>query len=263
MRSSGWICAITLLCMEIFGLGSAEAGGRRLMPSDVIQIKVVNQSELDTQARVEPDGTIKFPYVGRIRAAGLTEDALASRISAALERKDVVNEPQVLIEVTNFGGQVSVQGEVGLPGAITLDRPTTLTQVLSRAGGIKENAGTVVVRRAGPKGITVARYNAKEIMDGKVNTRKIFVQNNDEVYVELGPVFYLYGFVRRAGEYPLIHPLTVQQALAAGGGVSDLGSDWRIQIRRRLFDGTMQDVSATLDDEVQPSDTIVVNERIF
>jgi polysaccharide export outer membrane protein len=61
----------------------------------------------------------------------------------------------------------------------------------------------------------------------------------------------------------LSRSLSVQQAIAAGGGVGPLGSDWRIEIRRRLPNGTVADQPASLDDEVQPNDTIVVNERLF
>ena len=127
------------------------AGGRVLTQQDVVSIKVVNQPDMDTTARVETDGTISFPYVGRIRAAGLSEDQVAHSIEKQLAARQIVTEPHVLVEVTTFGTQASVQGEVGSPGVYTLDRPTNLTQLLSRAGGIREAGlgGTVTVRRGG------------------------------------------------------------------------------------------------------------------
>ena len=69
---------------------TANAGGSRVAPSDVIQIRVLNQADLDVQVRVAPDGTISFPYVGRFRAAGLTEDEVAARIRAALARAGII-----------------------------------------------------------------------------------------------------------------------------------------------------------------------------
>ena len=69
--------------LHIGTMGAAAAGGRILTPLDVVSIRIVNQPELDTTTRLEPDGTINFPYVGRIKAAGLTEDELAR----ALERR--------------------------------------------------------------------------------------------------------------------------------------------------------------------------------
>ncbi len=112
-------------------------------------IKVVNQPDMDTTTRVENDGTVSFPYVGRIKAAGRTEDELAHAIESRLAARQIVTEPHVLVEVTSFGTQATVQGQVGSPGAYTLDRATTLTQLLSRAGGVKETAGTIILRRSG------------------------------------------------------------------------------------------------------------------
>jgi len=252
-----------LMLNALVGVERASATGRVLTAGDVLQVNVVNQAELNTVARIEPDGTISLPYVGRVKAAGLTQDQLKQLITAALKKADVVKDPQVLVEVTTFGTEVSVLGEVGLPGTFTLDRPTTLVQVLSRAGGIREDAGasTVVVRRRGPEGARVFRFDAKSIESGE--SANFFLQNNDEVYVEQVAVYYLYGYVNKPGEYPMGRTFSVAQAIAAGGGVAPLGSDWRIEIKRRLPDGTVKDSSASLDDIVEPDDTIIVNERIF
>jgi polysaccharide export outer membrane protein len=239
---------------------SKAGNGRKLTTSDVLQINVLNQSDLNTLARIEPDGTLKFPYLGRIKAAGMTEDRLINTIAKGLADKNIVTDPQVFIELQTFGQQVSILGSVGSPGAFTLDRPTTISQALARAGGIREDAGagSVLLRR---NGTVVARYNAKDILAGKMPDR--YVENNDELYVEQGSTYYLYGFVNRPGEFPLSRSYSVQQAIAAGGGLAPLGSEWRIQIRRRLPDGQVSEQPASLDDEVQPNDTIVVNERIF
>src|SRR5690348_1925101 len=139
-----------ILALGVFVPASAlAAGGRVLTSQDVVSIKVVNQPDMDTTTRVETDGTISFPYVGRIRAAGLTEDQVAHAIERQLASRQIVTEPHVLVEITTFGTQASVQGQVGAPGIYTLDRPTNLTQLLSRAGGIRDSAlgGTVTVRR--------------------------------------------------------------------------------------------------------------------
>jgi protein involved in polysaccharide export with SLBB domain len=69
---------------------AANAGGRRVAASDVIQIHILNQPYLDTQVRVAPDGTISFPYIGRFRAAGLTEDVIAARIRKALVSAGII-----------------------------------------------------------------------------------------------------------------------------------------------------------------------------
>lgn len=249
----------------IAGGGGADAagGGRTLTTSDVVVIKVTNQPDMDTTTRVELDGTINFPYVGRIRAAGLNEDQLAREIEHRLAARQIVTDPHVLIEVTGFGTQASVQGQVGTPGTYTIDRTTTLSQLLARAGGVRESGGPIILRRNGPHGPLTVRYNAKDLLSGKVNGGRIFIQNNDEVYVDLVPFYYVYGFVGHAGEFPLVRPLTIQQAISIAGGLGALGAESRIRVKRRQANGQTEEVPASLDDQVEPNDTIVVNERIF
>ena len=147
-----WAIWLSVLAIGAAAGGAARAAGRILTPSDVVSIKVVNQPDMDTTTRVETDGTISFPYVGRIKAVGLTEDQLAHLIENRLASRQIVTEPHVLVEITSFGTQASVQGQVGAPGVYTLDRPTTLTQLLARAGGVKDSGGPVTVRR--PNGAT-------------------------------------------------------------------------------------------------------------
>ena len=163
-----WLAVLIFLATLITGAVEALAAGRILTPQDSVSIKVVNQPDMDTTTRVETDGTISFPYVGRIRAAGLSEDQLAHAIERQLASRQIVTDPHVLVEVATFGTQASVQGQVGAPGVYTLDRPTNLTQLLSRAGGLRDSAvgGTITVRRAG--GAIVNKYDSKDDQAGRV-----------------------------------------------------------------------------------------------
>src|SRR6516165_6176965 len=92
MRRMALLPVIWVGVLHLGTLGAAAAGGRILTPLDVVSIRIVNQPELDTTTRLEPDGTINFPYVGRIKAVGLTEDQL----ERAIERRLV--ELQILAD---------------------------------------------------------------------------------------------------------------------------------------------------------------------
>jgi len=90
--------ALSALCLCVLALMSAvapaaRAAGRVLTPMDVVVIKVVNEPDLDTTTRVEPDGTINFPYVGRIKAAGLTEDEVAHAVERRLNELRILAKP--------------------------------------------------------------------------------------------------------------------------------------------------------------------------
>ncbi len=86
------------ICVGVLFLGAAgapptDAGGRVLTTSDVVSIRIINQPDLDTTTRVEPDGTINFPYVGRIKVAGRTEDELARAIERRLVELQILADP--------------------------------------------------------------------------------------------------------------------------------------------------------------------------
>jgi polysaccharide export outer membrane protein len=70
-----------------------QAGGRVLATSDVVTIRIPGEPSLDTTARIEPDGTLAFPYVGRIKAAGLTQDELARTIEKRLVALKILAPP--------------------------------------------------------------------------------------------------------------------------------------------------------------------------
>lgn len=84
---------IGVLLFAAIGVLPARSGGRVLTTSDVVAIRIVDHPELDTTTRVEPDGTINFPYVGRIKAAGRTEDDLARAVERGLIERKIIAQP--------------------------------------------------------------------------------------------------------------------------------------------------------------------------
>jgi polysaccharide export outer membrane protein len=73
-------------------------------------------------------------------------------------------------------------------------------------------------------------------------------------------LFYVTGFVRTPGQYPLRPNMSVQQAIAAAGGLSERGSDRGIKILRRV-NGKDVEVDVKPTDLVRPNDTIKVRQR--
>jgi protein involved in polysaccharide export with SLBB domain len=91
VRHAIWI---SVLLFASIGAGTpARSGGRVLTTSDVVSIRLIDHPELDTATRVEPDGTINFPYVGRIKAAGRTQDELARIVERRLVELKIIAGP--------------------------------------------------------------------------------------------------------------------------------------------------------------------------
>ena len=85
-----WLSAVLFAAT---GASAAGSGGRVLTTSDVVAIRIVDHPELDTTTRIEPDGTINFPYVGRIQAAGRTEDDLGRAVGRRLVELKILAGP--------------------------------------------------------------------------------------------------------------------------------------------------------------------------
>jgi hypothetical protein len=83
----------SVLPFAAIAASAAQSGGRVLTTSDVVAIRIVDHPELDTTTRVEPDGTINFPYVGRIKAAGRTDDDLGRAMERRLIELKIIVEP--------------------------------------------------------------------------------------------------------------------------------------------------------------------------
>ncbi len=102
---------------------------------------------------VDADGTFDYPYVGRVKAAGLTLRAIEALIEKKLVDGGYYVSPQMTVEVTKYRSQnVFVLGEVRVPGQYALTGNMTVLQVLAAAGSpTSAAAGYVII--TGPSGV--------------------------------------------------------------------------------------------------------------
>jgi len=106
---------------------------------DTISIRVFDQDNLSTHGKIRSDGRIAMPFVGEVAAAGKTPIALSQEIENRL--KVFIVSPHVIINVDEtLPIIVSLLGEVGSKGNLTLSQPATLIQALAQAGGPTEFA---------------------------------------------------------------------------------------------------------------------------
>src|SRR5215210_2983012 len=69
-----------------------------LSPNDLVEIRVFQEEDLRTAARISKDGTINFPLIGVVRIAGMTMQDAAKAVRDLLEKDYLVN-PQVSLSV--------------------------------------------------------------------------------------------------------------------------------------------------------------------
>lgn len=245
---------------------------------DVLSVRVVNEADLSGDYTVGPDGTIVFPLLGRLQAAGRSAADIEADLIARLG-DGYLRHALVRVQVTSFlSKRIFVVGEVGTPGPIPLTGRMTLIEAMAAAGSITENAGgeVTVVRPAAPDGaspgasepdpaggdsLEVLRVGVAELREGRW-PRDFFLQDGDRVFVPRVERFYVNGNVGLPGMYPVESGLTVLRALAMAGGVTPMGAQGRVRIIR-IVDGVKQEIDVELNDSVQAGDTIVVPARFF
>jgi polysaccharide export outer membrane protein len=108
----------------------------KIAPSDLIEITVFREDELNRTIRVNQDGDISFPFIGTVRVAGKSVIEAERVIVAGLS--EYLKLPQVTIFVKEYSTrQIYVLGEVRNPGAFPLPSEASLTvlEAISIAGG--------------------------------------------------------------------------------------------------------------------------------
>jgi polysaccharide biosynthesis/export protein len=152
---------------------------------DVLSINVWREAELSVKELVvRPDGKISLPLVNDIQASGLTPKQLQEQIAAKL--KEFVEAPNVNVSVIKvFSRSVTVVGQVGKPGPYSLGSPTTVLNIIARAGGLTEFAKSkniIILRNENGKMLKFP-FNYKNIINGKDLQQNILLKSGDTVMV--------------------------------------------------------------------------------
>lgn len=232
---------------------------------DLIKVTVFQSPELSLETRIPESGTVSYPLLGDVTLGGLTISQAEKRLADGLLKGQFLKQPQVSILVTQLrGSQASVLGHAVRPGRYSLELTTTrLTDLMALAGGVAPDGSdilTVVGTRDGKPFRT--QIDFRTLFRGGTS-QDIVIQNNDVVYVDRAPQIYIYGEVQRPGAIRLERGMTLQQALAAGGGLTAKGTQRGIRVNRKGADGATQELSPGLQDQLQPDDVVYVRESLF
>ncbi|MCQ9154528.1 polysaccharide biosynthesis/export family protein [Acidomonas methanolica] len=172
---------------------------------------------------VEQDGLILIPYVGRIRAAGLTPEMLAETIRQKLKGKS--QDPEVMVHIaTDIGNTVIVSGEVHRPGRELLSSARErLSDLIAIAGGAiypPEDTYVELLRGEQTGGTDLGTLQSHPAQD-------IRARPGDRIHVIYRPRSYtVFGASEKVQETPFKSPdLTLAEAVARAGGPADSRAD--------------------------------------
>jgi polysaccharide biosynthesis/export protein len=276
LRRAFLIWALALLpVLDLPGGSAGQPAPYTVGTRDVLLITVWDEPDLTGKFVIEADGTLNFPLIGRIKAAGLALPALEAELKRLLA-DGYLKDPRVSVAVDQYHSQrIFVIGEVRSPGTYPLTGGMTLIEAVASAGAtLPSAAGEILVVRppsgrqaSGP--ILPNQVEQSEVMSvdlaalqrGIVSSN-VALQDGDTVFVPRAEMVYVYGQVRSPGAYAVEKGATVLQALSLAGGVTERGSTGRIRIMR-VLDGKKKELRVKLTDLVEPGDTIVVPQRFF
>ncbi|MCD6003492.1 MAG: polysaccharide biosynthesis/export family protein [Halomonas sp.] len=205
----------------------------RVGPGDILSVIVYDHPELtipagsersaaETGNRIRPNGTMFYPYVGRVRVEGMTLDEVRNLITRRLA--NVINEPQVEVGIAAFNSQkVYISGAVENPGTLPLTIvPMTILDAISAVGGARENADwrNVTLSRNGGE----ERISLYAMMRQGDMTQNRLLRDGDLLHVPTmeNQNVVVMGQVVRPGTIAIGNErITLTDALGRAGGVNE------------------------------------------
>jgi polysaccharide export outer membrane protein len=266
---------MAVLALALAGGGMtrlAAQGTPRMGPRDQVTVTVFNAPDLSGKFVLDNEGVLLHPLVGAIAARGLTVRELETAVAERLKERDYHRNPRVTVDLQQaLNKSVTVTGEVRVQGPIAFAGEITLFDALVKAGMATSDAGddVLIVRPAADPAKPDAEdqhltANLRELTGGNLAAHNLVLQDGDRVIVQRAQQVIISGFVNRPGAYTITTGMTVRQALALAGDISEKGTSRGLKIHRRISGHpTPRVLDVKLTDEVKPGDTIVVRKSIL
>jgi polysaccharide export outer membrane protein len=189
-----------ILLTPLMNLGAVAQDSYRIKPGDVVRVEVLEDSSINRDTLVLPDGQISLPLAGTVRVGGRTIDQVRSDITSKLA-PNFAADPTVFVSLSQLAAPrvvgssapaapvtdtIYILGEVNNPGVVELERGTTLLQALAAVGGFSKFASTkrIQLRRtdtSGTERIYPVNYDA--ILQGKTSIGTTVLVSGDVIVV--------------------------------------------------------------------------------
>lgn len=161
----------------VLATGANAQDPYRIKSGDTLQIEVLEDASLNRSVLVLPDGSISFPLVGNVQAAGQSVGQVRSALSTGLS-SNFATSPNIFVSVgalaaprARSSGSASprtrdifVTGEISNPGKLDVSPGTTILQAIAQAGGLTRFAAGKRIQLH--RGDAIYHYNFFSANDG-------------------------------------------------------------------------------------------------
>lgn len=122
-------------------MSQIEAG--RSVQIAIMGVPSEEKGKIDANYPVSASGTINLPFIGTIRAAGMSAEGLSIAIQNAYKNAEIYNDPTIHVFSTTLGGAVENEvvhlgGQVRKTGPLSFQKSLTIYQAIQAAGGATE-----------------------------------------------------------------------------------------------------------------------------
>ena len=129
---------------------------------------------------VDENGDILFPVLGKIHVSGMSTVELGRYLHNRLD--ETIKDMTIFVAIENF--RINVLGEVNNPGAFQIKNNTcTFLEALALAGDMKLSANRHAVKLIRMEEGRVRHYTFDMTKSDLLDSRELFLQQNDVIYV--------------------------------------------------------------------------------
>jgi len=245
---------ILLFTLITAGTGLCQTATYHIGPRDVLSVAIhaggVEQEK--TEVTVSEHGKINVPFIGPIKAEGLTLTELENAIQIPLARDYFVN-PQVHVQVKEYHSiNFFISGAVKKPGEYEMTSATNFLELVARAEGLLKDRGSIAyvlreihgisteedVKKAIKKNATI-KVDLTRLLDEGDISHNMSLVSGDIVYVPRAnklnqSVYKIYveGEVKKPGVYDYQPGITTMTACVLAGGFDKYAAISRVKIVR-------------------------------
>ncbi len=261
---------------KVIVLGEVAKPGAYPLTGDLTLLEILSQAGLSSSAGkevvlVRPGQ--KVASAGGAQSAGNTIKRISvDKIRSADPKENILVEDgdTIFIPKTNT---FFVLGEVAKPGVYPLEKDMSVFEGLVVAGGFTTKAapaGTKVIRKL-PDG---TQDTISVDLSGNIPAdRQTKIGEGDTILVPRGNAFFIFGEVKKPGEYQLEKDTTILEAISAAGGFTDKAAPGRTKVIRTTPKG-QQTIEVDMNEIIKrgrrdksiplvENDVIVVPESFF
>jgi len=153
----------------------AVASDLTLGPGDKFDIRVFGEPDFTGTYRVDPDGTIGYPFIGVVKVEGMRPNELARALADKLSEK-YLRHPQVSILIQEVvSKKITVIGQVAHPGTFPYTANLSVVEAITLAGGFSPLASknhTKVTRNENGQKVSI-EVPAGEMGEGRAHNMAV------------------------------------------------------------------------------------------